>query len=174
MSTATARKPAPGSTASWWRQVHQNSGNPCRSSTSGPSPASAAWKRVPLAEIDLCAQGPPIWTTASAPPAMTVTSPGLARGDLGLLAVGLLAVAAEDPETLGHGLARLLQSGQPPQLQVGDPEYEDREQHVDAGHDQEGRPRPDAECDQAEPQRDGQQDEHQAGHEGSDAAQGPG
>src|SRR6185437_1294651 len=94
-------------------QVHRDPGNPCRSSTSGPSPASAAWKRVPLAEIDLCAQGPPIWTTASAPPAMTVTSPGLARGDL-----GLLAVAAEYPETLGHGLARLLQSGQPPQLQV--------------------------------------------------------
>ena len=59
-------------------------------------------------EIDLCAQGPPIWTTASAPPAMRVTSPGLVRGDLGLAAVGLLAVAAEYPETLGHGLARLL------------------------------------------------------------------
>src|SRR5882757_7927340 len=135
MSTATARKPASGSTASWWRQVHQNSGNPCRSSTSGPSPASAAWKRVPLAEIDRCAQGPPIWTTASAPPGMTVTSPGLGRGDRGALAVGLLAVVAQYPETLGHGLARLLQPGQALQLQVGDPEHGDRQQDVGAGHD---------------------------------------
>src|SRR5439155_3739884 len=123
----------------------------CRSSTSGPSPASAAWKRVPLAVIDRCAQGPPIWTTASAPPGITVTSPGLGRGELRALAIGLI-ILAQYPEALGHGLARLLQPGQAPQPQVGDPEREDREHHVGAGHDEEGRPGPDSECDQAERQ----------------------
>jgi hypothetical protein len=128
---------------------------------------------VPFAETDLCAQGPPIWTTASAAGHdghLTWSS----RGDLGALAIGLLVVGAQHPEPLGHGLARLAQAGYSPQLQVGDPEHEDREQHVDAGHDEERGPVPDTERDQAERQRDGQQHEHQASHEGGHDAQGPG
>ena len=86
----------------------------------------------------------------------------------------MLVVVAQHLQPFGHGRARLAQPGQPPQPQVGDPEQEDREQHVGAGHDEEGRPVPDAQCDQAERQGDGQQDEHQAGHEGGHDAQRPG
>src|SRR5208337_5520882 len=111
-STATARKPASGSTASWCRQVHQNSGKPCSSSTSGPSPTSAAWNRVPLAETVRWAQGPPIWTTAPAPPGIALTSPGLGRDDLWALAVGMLDLAPQHLDPFSHGLARLTQAGQ--------------------------------------------------------------
>src|SRR5829696_6126660 len=58
MSGATTRSPAAASPVSWWRQVHQNCGKPCSSRTSGPSPASAACNRTPLAETSRCAQGP--------------------------------------------------------------------------------------------------------------------
>ena len=61
-----------------------------------------------------------------------------------------------------------------PQLHVGDPEHEDRQHHVGAGHDEERGPVPDTERDQAERQGDGQQHEHQASHEGGHDAQGPG
>src|SRR6266496_645676 len=40
MSTAIARNPAAASAGSWWRQDHQNSGNPWSRTTSGPRPAS--------------------------------------------------------------------------------------------------------------------------------------
>ena len=48
------------------RHVHQNSGKPCSSSTSGPSPLSATWKRVPFALTDRCDHGPSTWTAESA------------------------------------------------------------------------------------------------------------
>jgi len=58
MSLATARKPAPGREVSWCRHIHQNCGNPCSMSTSGPSPLSAMWNRLPFALIERCDQGP--------------------------------------------------------------------------------------------------------------------
>ena len=46
------------SAVSWCRQDHQNSGNPCSSSTSGPSPSSATCSRMPLADTSRCVHGP--------------------------------------------------------------------------------------------------------------------
>ena len=57
-SRATARYPASARAVIWWRQAHQYSGQPCTSSTSGPSPASAMWKRAPLAARSRCVHGP--------------------------------------------------------------------------------------------------------------------
>ena len=51
----TRRRPA---RCSWARQVHQNCGNPCSSRTSGPSPASATCRPMPLAEMLRWVHGP--------------------------------------------------------------------------------------------------------------------
>src|SRR5580704_11485469 len=113
---------------SWLRQVHQNCGKPCSMSTSGPSPASAMWNRVPLALTVRWLHGPASWTADSAFTTMTRVLPGLTRGDLGHLAVaadlravavwtdrGLLA--AQHAEALGDRLAGPAQAGQALQLQ---------------------------------------------------------
>jgi hypothetical protein len=57
-SIATARNPASASAVSWCRQVHQNWGKPCSIRTSGPSPCSATWNRVPFAVTARCDHGP--------------------------------------------------------------------------------------------------------------------
>src|ERR1700760_2119611 len=46
-------------------QAHQNSGNPCRNSTSGPLPPSTTWKRLPLAPTKRCVHGPSTSTPES-------------------------------------------------------------------------------------------------------------
>src|SRR5215210_690200 len=46
MSGATTRKPASASAGIWWRHEYQYSGKPCRSTTSGPLPASTTWRRT--------------------------------------------------------------------------------------------------------------------------------
>src|SRR5215212_11766863 len=46
MSAATARKPASASAGSWRRHEYQNSGKPCRRTTSGPVPASTTCRRT--------------------------------------------------------------------------------------------------------------------------------
>src|SRR5687768_4502852 len=38
--------------------AHQNSGKPCRKSTSGPAPASTTWNRLPLAPTKRWVHGP--------------------------------------------------------------------------------------------------------------------
>src|ERR1700726_2991445 len=156
-------------------------------STSGPSPASAMWNRVPLALTVRWLHGPASWTADSAFTTMTRVLPGLARGDLGLLAVaadrgpvavgtdrGLVAVAAQHADALGDRLAGPLQAGQATQPQDGDADRRAGQQHAGAGHDEERRPGPDAQRDQPEGQGDAQQDEHQAAHESGHAGQRPG
>src|SRR5580704_10885779 len=156
-------------------------------STSGPSPASAIWNRLPLALTVRWLHGPASWTADSAFTTMTRVLPGLARGDLGLLAVaadlrtvavgtdrGLLAVAAQHADALGDRLPGPRQAGQVLQLQQRDAHRRAGQQHAGAGHDEERRPGPDAERDQPEGEGDAQQDEHQAAHEGGHAGQRPG
>src|SRR3984957_17479499 len=114
-------------------------------STSGPSPASAMWNRVPLALTVRCVQGPGSCTADSAFTAIARALPGLARGDLRLLAVaadlgavpveadrGLLAVAAQHADALGDRLAGPLQAGQAPQPQDGDADRRAGQQHAGA------------------------------------------
>src|SRR5579859_305952 len=139
-------------------------------STSGPSPASAMWNRVPLALTVRWLHGPASWTADSAFTGMTRVLAGLAPGDLRLLPVaadpgtvpvgadrGVLAVAAQHAEALGDRLAGPLQAGQPPQPQDGDADRRAGQQHAGAGHDEERRPPPDAERDQAVREGDAQQ-----------------
>src|SRR3954447_24646191 len=61
---ATARQPASARAGSCARQVHQNSGKPCSSRTTGPrpGPVSTTWNRAPLAATYRCCQGPGIST----------------------------------------------------------------------------------------------------------------
>src|SRR6478735_7658671 len=54
MSGATTRKPSAASASIWCRQENQDSGKPCTSSTSGPSPCSAMLIRIPLLSIIRC------------------------------------------------------------------------------------------------------------------------
>src|SRR5438094_6543830 len=51
---AAARYPARASAGSWWRHEYQDSGNPCTSSTKGPSPSSTRWMRMPRALTTRC------------------------------------------------------------------------------------------------------------------------
>src|SRR4051794_18381033 len=46
---ATTRYPAAARAGSWWRHEYHDSGKPWTSTTSGPSPASTQWMRVPAA-----------------------------------------------------------------------------------------------------------------------------
>src|SRR5215216_693119 len=63
---ATARKPAAARAGSWWRHEYQDSGKPWTNSTSGPSPCSTRWRRMPLTGTVRCftppsmAKGPPV------------------------------------------------------------------------------------------------------------------
>src|SRR3984957_10012424 len=152
-------------------------------STSGPSPASAMWNRLPLALTVRWLHGPGSWTADSAFTTMRRVLLGdlwlLAVADnLGAVAVGtdrrLVAVAAQHAEALGDRLAGPLQAGQALQPQDGDADRRAGQQHAGAGHDEERRPGPDAERDQPEGEGDAQQDEHQAAHEGGHAGQRPG
>src|SRR5580704_1177513 len=155
-------------------------------STSGPSPASAMWNRLPLALTVRWLHGPASWTADSAFTTMTRVLPGLARGDLRLLAVaadlgavaagtdrGPLAVAAQYAEALGDRLAGPAQAGQVLQHQQCDAHRRGGQQHAGAGRDEERCPDPDAQRDQPEGEGDGQQDDHQAAHEGGHAGEPP-
>jgi hypothetical protein len=73
---------------------------------------------------------------------------------------------AQHAQAFGHGLARFAQAGQPLQLHYGQAYPDAGQQDAGAGHDEERRPGPDAERDQAERQGDAEQDEHQAADEG--------
>src|SRR5271169_2464781 len=138
-------------------------------STSGPSPVSAMWNRVPLALTTRCVHGPASWTADSAFTTMARVLPGLARGDLGLLAVaadpgpvavgadrGLLAVAAQHGDALGDRLPGPRQAGHVLHLQHRDADRRAGQQRADPGHDEERRPGPDAQRDQAEGEGDAQ------------------
>ena len=48
-SMAAALNPAPATAGNWWRHEYHDSGKPWTNSTSGPSPISATWMRVPSA-----------------------------------------------------------------------------------------------------------------------------
>src|SRR5580704_12059898 len=110
------------------------------------------WNRLPLALTVRWLHGPASWTADSAFTTMTRVLPGLARGDLRLLAVaadlgavavgtdrGLLAVAAKQAEALGDRLAGPAQAGQVPQHQVRDAHRHDGQQHAGAGRNEERR-----------------------------------
>src|ERR1700691_5171936 len=113
-------------------------------STSGPSPASAMWNRVPLALSTRCVHGPACGTADSAFMAMKRVLPGLARGDLGLAVAadlgavavgadrGLRADAAQHAEALGDRLPGPLQAGQAPQLQERNAHRRSGQQHAGA------------------------------------------
>ncbi len=55
-SGATTRKRV-ASAEIWWRHEYQDSGNPCSSTTSGPSPLTTQWRRTPLVRTSLCSSG---------------------------------------------------------------------------------------------------------------------
>jgi hypothetical protein len=78
--------------------------------------------------------------------AWTLISPGLGRGDLGVLAV---VAQHPHPESLSDGLPRPAQDRQMPQFHQRDARHHDRKQDAGARDDEEGRPCPDAERDEA-------------------------
>src|SRR3954466_14763998 len=114
----------------WWRQVYQNCGNPCMSSTIGPSPSSATWKRAPFAETSRWVHGPSRRTDAAsdADPGLpgTVTlmtrpsrhgSPGgrpLVERDLGVGGRDGLGVLRTGRRRTQHRVHRLLRLGDGP------------------------------------------------------------
>src|SRR5437763_16249839 len=110
MSLATARKPAPGSEVSCRRQVHQNCGNPCSMRTSGPSPLSAMWNRLPLELTDRCDHGPSRYTAE--PPVTGIRSPRDGRGLPGLL------VPAQHRDVALHRFPGLAEPVKTPDLEV--------------------------------------------------------
>ena len=73
---ATARYPRSASPTSWCRHVHQNSGNPCSRTTSGPSPHSATCSRMPLADTAGGSTGPGSRTERAGGPADAPTLSG--------------------------------------------------------------------------------------------------
>src|SRR5690606_31910204 len=125
------------SEASWCSHVHQNWGKPCSSSTSGPSPASTTWKRVPPACTARCVHGPSIRTTASSG-AITRHRPLV--WSWRLVRRGLAVGAGDLLEVLDRP-GGPLHPGQPLQLAVPQEGRPQREEQVDDGHDEEGDPR---------------------------------
>src|SRR5215472_14039519 len=127
------------------RQVHQSSGKPCNSRTSGPSPLSAMWNRVPLAVTARCDHGPSAKTGDPPLPAIGSPGPGGRR-------TGRVLVAAQQRQVLLNRVPGLAQPGDPAECHVDDQHGQRAQDDIGPGDDKERGPVPDTQCDQAKGQ----------------------
>src|SRR5262249_43446579 len=106
------------------RHVHQNCGNPCSISTSGPVPISATCIAMPFARTVRCVHGPSRRTDESS--------------------IGRLSAVGENGETLLAGCDGAFRSPQPLYVAAAEKDKHADNHEQDPEHDQVRRPPPDA------------------------------